>query len=294
MHVTRRLAALSALSFTRSALAQNLTTDQLNTVKERLAESALESWELGTRAQVLTALDTPSYSVLSTDVDLPPPTSQPPSSLDEVFDIAKMVVGNRSVSNRGATGPQPLISNSAAGDPPSVGVTILLANWTGRSGPDGVDYAGAAQDQLNFLLDDVPHTVDGAISHRIEQLQLWSDFVFMVPPFFAYYGVVTNNQSLVAQSYEQIRLYRQYLRDDGAGGLWKHMALGNSTDSGHWSTGKCTLLGVVAQRGLRTPAPSFYSHLQEMHGPPQACAACLAPSHAPNSPRACRMNRMIS
>jgi rhamnogalacturonyl hydrolase YesR len=64
----------------------------------------------------------------------------------------------------------------------------------------------------------------------------------MVPPFLAYYGVMTKNKSAVAESYNQIRLYRQYLRDQNASSLWKHMALGTNQDTGHWSTG---LLQVV-------------------------------------------------
>lgn len=59
----------------------------------------------------------------------------------------------------------------------------------------------------------------------------------MVPPFLAYYGVMTRNSSVVAESFNQIRLYRNYLRDQNATNLWRHMALGNSQDTGHWSTG---------------------------------------------------------
>ena len=59
----------------------------------------------------------------------------------------------------------------------------------------------------------------------------------MVPPFLAYYGVMTKNKSAVAESYNQIRLYRQYLRDESADNLWKHMAFGTNQDMDHWSTG---------------------------------------------------------
>ncbi|THG98168.1 hypothetical protein EW026_g3969 [Hermanssonia centrifuga] len=232
----RHFLAVSLLFHGFSA-AQNLTDDQLSQVKQRLAEGALQSWELGTRAQALTELDTPAYSVLTVDASLPPSQSSPPSSLDEVFGIAKSIVGNRSVSNDHVSGAQPLIADSAAGDPASIGVAVLLANWTGQASQDKLDYAGAATDQLNYLFNDVPHTSDGAISHRVSQLQLWSDFVYMVPPFLSYYGVVTSNQSMLQQGYNQIKLYRQYLRDGSAGGLWKHIVMGSGTDEGHWSTG---------------------------------------------------------
>lgn len=69
-----------------------------------------------------------------------------------------------------------------------------------------------------------------------------SDFVYMVPPFLAYYGLLTNNQSLITDAYTQIKLYRNYLRDTSAGNLWAHIVLGNNSngvanDPGHWSTG---------------------------------------------------------
>lgn len=230
------LLLLSTLAFP-SVHAQALTEEQINQVKARLAEGAKQSWELGTRAQALIEYDTPTYSVLN-DSSLPPSQSNPPDSLSEVFTIVKEVVGNRSRSNGFLQGPQPLIQDGSAADPASVGFAVLLANWTGRSSSDELDYAGAAQDQLDFLLNQVPRTDDGAISHRVSEVQLWSDFVYMVPPFLAYYGVITNNQSLVGEAYNQVKLYRQYLRDDGAGGLWKHVMLGSWNDEGHWSTGK--------------------------------------------------------
>jgi hypothetical protein len=76
----------------------------------------------------------------------------------------------------------------------------------------------------------------------------------MVPPFLAYYGVTTSNQSMLQEAYQQVRLYsplvdrslenkqislyRNYLSDASANGLWQHIVLGsNGTDPGHWSTG---------------------------------------------------------
>jgi rhamnogalacturonyl hydrolase YesR len=60
----------------------------------------------------------------------------------------------------------------------------------------------------------------------------------MVPPFLAYYGVLTQNETILSEAYTQISLYRNYLRDTGANNLWKHIQLGQTgTDDGHWSTG---------------------------------------------------------
>lgn len=157
-----------------------------------------------------------------------------------MLQIAHEIVANRSASNGGITGPQALINDTAAGDPASIGMCVLLANWTGQGKADGLDYAGAATDQLNFLYSSaVPKTSDGAISHRTDQLQLWSDSVYMVPPFLAYFGAVTKNQSLLLAAYTQISLYRSYLLDtnSSANGLWHHVVLGQGDDYGHWSTG---------------------------------------------------------
>ena len=65
-----------------------------------------------------------------------------------------------------------------------------IANWTGAPQPQlnvalnastpsgvkmgrGVSYDRMAREQVEYLLNDVPRTDDGAISHRIEQVQLW-------------------------------------------------------------------------------------------------------------------------
>lgn len=59
----------------------------------------------------------------------------------------------------------------------------------------------------------------------------------MVPPFLAYYGVVTQNRSLLEEAHTQISLYRNYLRDNSTG-MWKHVLLGSAdNDPGFWSTG---------------------------------------------------------
>jgi Glycosyl Hydrolase Family 88 len=228
------------------------------------------SWEIGTRAEALLELDSPSYAVFSPDT-LPPPQIIPDSVsslIQPVLDIASSIVYNRSLSNNNnnnASGPQPLMQDGSAGDLASIGVAVLLANWTGQGYYDNLDFARAATDQLDFLYQSVPRTSDGAISHRVSEVQLWcvffikkntglmhkyamitaivnhwgrSDFVYMVPPFLAYYGVVTRDRSKLVDAYNQIRLYRNYLRDTNASNLWKHVLLGSSgIDDGHWSTG---------------------------------------------------------
>lgn len=61
----------------------------------------------------------------------------------------------------------------------------------------------------------------------------------MVPPFLAYYGAFQQGDFkswLLQASYDQCRLYRNYLHDS-ATGLWRHIALGGSSDDNLWATG---------------------------------------------------------
>ncbi|KIM78044.1 hypothetical protein PILCRDRAFT_824760 [Piloderma croceum F 1598] len=223
-----------------TVLAQNLSDTLITVVESRLAQSAKRSWELGTQAQALLELNSPSYSVLSPQ-SLPPAPQIPlnmTDSMNTVLSIAHNVVANRTISNGNITGPQPLMNDTSAGDPASIGVAVLLASYTGQWSKDGLNYAGAAQDQLDYLLEVVPHTSDGAISHLVHEVQLWSDSVYMVPPYLAYYGVIFQNATILFQAYNQIRLYRSYLLDSSANNLWRHILLGaGAEDQGHWSTG---------------------------------------------------------
>ncbi|KAF8263731.1 Six-hairpin glycosidase-like protein [Lactarius quietus] len=258
MHVS--LTALSAL-FLVCVSAQGLTGEQIDTVQQLLAEGATHSWELGTRAQALLELSAPSFSVLTPFVPLPPSTSLNSSlnnSLANVFTIAQHAVEVLPPPPSNGSG-QPLTQgDGSAGDPASIGVAVLIANWTNLGGED---YANAATAQIQYLLGPaVPKTQDGAISHRISELQLWSDSVFMVPPFLAYYGVTTSNTSMLQEAYNQVKLYRSYLRNESAGGLWKHIVLGeNGTDPGHWSTGN-----GWAAAGISAFSPNFTSEINDL------------------------------
>ena len=59
----------------------------------------------------------------------------------------------------------------------------------------------------------------------------------MAPPYIAYFGMISQNQTLLSEAYNQISLYRNYLRDSSANNLWKHILLGTGIDEGHWATG---------------------------------------------------------
>lgn len=276
------LLSLCALALAPAAHAQNLSSSQVDTIRTHLAASAQQSWELGTRAQAILELDTPAWSVLTPGVTFPRSTDEfahPPDSLSEVLEIARTVVGRRSQENNGVVGPQPLLANSAAGDPPSIGFAVVLANLTGHTpGADNVSYATAAKDQLDYVLNNVPRTSDGAISHRDEQVQLWSDFVYMVPPFLAFYGVATGNESLLTEAVKQCRLYRQYLKDNGSDtdGLWRHILLGRGTDTGFWSTGELHSLCALLRRAIT----SFSGNAWAAAGMTRVLATIAASPHS--------------
>lgn len=132
------------------------------------------SWELGTRAQALLELSAPSYSVLTPSVRLPPPSSLDSSlndTLSDVFTIARSAVSALPPPPSNGTGQPLVLGDASAGDPASIGVAVLIANWTNLGGEY---YGAAATAQVQYLLGPaVPKTQDGAISHVVSQLQLW-------------------------------------------------------------------------------------------------------------------------
>ncbi|KAL9712558.1 hypothetical protein Ac2012v2_003795 [Leucoagaricus gongylophorus] len=209
-----------------------LAEEAIALVKENLISCANKSWELGAAAEALTELSWPTASVFNGSALPPPAHLRLVSNASDVISIANEVVSTKPASSL------PLIAGQgSSADPASIGVAVLLANWT-RSDLSNDAYAKAAADQLAYLLKDVPRSDTGAISHRTDQVQLWSDFVYMVPPFIAYYGALQggdDGQQLLQIAYDQCRLYRDALADES--GLWRHISLGSWQDENHWATG---------------------------------------------------------
>ncbi|KAL1742519.1 hypothetical protein HDZ31DRAFT_84088 [Schizophyllum fasciatum] len=274
---TGALALAAALPFAAAAdnSAEFLPESQIALVRDRLEELSQLSWELGTRAEALLEHDAPRWSVFA-DAPLPPPhAAAPDPGLQATLAIARRVVANWT----DVPGPQPLMPDGAAADPASNLLAVLLAAWLGEGGGGGeLDYEGAARDQLDYLWSaNVSRTEDGAISHREHPVSLWSDFVFMVPPAFAYQGVLSGNVSYVQEAYHQIALYRDYLRDPAAGGLWRHIVHGDWTDAGHWATGN----GWAAAGMLRVLATIRHSpYADEMRAEQADLTAWVREIHA--------------
>jgi len=94
-----------------------------------------------------------------------------------------------------------------------------------------------AKDQVYHLLYEVPRAPNGAISHREGEVQLWDDFIYMAPPFIAYYGASSLNETLVAEGANQVRWYREVLQDPVTK-LWGHILLGSWSEPSLWGTGE--------------------------------------------------------
>lgn len=142
------------------------------------------SWENGTRAQALLEIDHPELSVFYNPCLPITDTSGIP---EEVNAIAEYTIAHK------PNNTLMLTEDGSAADPASLGVAVLLANATLAN----VDYMPDIDQQNEWLLVVAPRTVDGALSHRVSQVQLWSDFIYMVPPYLAYYGAMTANASMI-------------------------------------------------------------------------------------------------
>ncbi|KAK0453338.1 Six-hairpin glycosidase [Armillaria borealis] len=208
-----------------------IDNDTLSLVLNNMVQVSTKSWELGTATEAMLEYSYPEFSVFNSSAFPPEHTLNTTYNASEVLDVASQVV--RAKSNTSMT----LVEDTAVGDPASLGVSVLLANWT-RTNQSDTSFSTAAGEELDYLLNYAPRSDSGAISHRSDQVQLWSDFIYMAPPFIAYYGALAGGDSevqLIQTAYEQISLYRDVLRDDN--GLWQHVALGSWNDTTHWATG---------------------------------------------------------
>ncbi|KAF9647034.1 Six-hairpin glycosidase [Thelephora ganbajun] len=205
----------------------------LTKVRANAIASAQRSWEVGTLTEALLEYSWPQLSVFNDAGSIPPARQLFTSNYPvDVVKIATDIVEKKPNDSLA------LVQDGSVGDPASIGFAVILANWTRNDTSDN-RFSVAAGSQLNYVLSHSPHTDDGAISHRTEQVQLWSDFVYMVPPFIAYFGAYDQPDAkkwLLQAAYDQCRLYRKYLQDSTTN-LWKHIELGSWQDEKLWATG---------------------------------------------------------
>ena len=147
----------AALLVAGGAQAVRLTDSRYDAVVKVLDQISRYSWENGTKAEALLESDYPSLSVFSPTNPFPLPNPLPSGDISKIIDIAATTLRNRPDYEVTAQGGKPLLEDAAAGDPPSLGVAVLMANASTNNGEvDGERYGDAAQEQLRYLLYDVP------------------------------------------------------------------------------------------------------------------------------------------
>ena len=171
----------------------------------------------------------PQLSIFDPAFNVSKLAETPVTALPAVYSII-----NRVVSAIPA-GQMQLVADGSTSDPASLGIGTVMAG--SMRNDDAARYKTAVTNQLDALLQQSPRTNEGAISHRTSQVQLWSDFMSMAPPFFAMEGLVGGNQTLLQIAYDQLRLYRDALLDQDTK-LFKHVVYGNDfQDEKLWTTG---------------------------------------------------------
>lgn len=191
-----------------------------------LAESLpSHSWEYGTTSEALLELYDPDYSVFGSK-PFPVPTLEKGKvrSLKYAADKIQFGAGSDGLVN----------GNGAVGDPASLGVSAILL------GKKDSAYINPVKQTMAYLVGSARRQWNGAISHRRDVTELWADFVYMAPPFLAYHAADTQNATLLLESVNQCRWYRQILRANTTApvqGTWHHIIGPQSADWGLWSTG---------------------------------------------------------
>ncbi|KAJ7579268.1 Six-hairpin glycosidase-like protein [Mycena floridula] len=184
------------------------------------------SWEYGTCMEALLELYNPDASVFgATPFPVVNQTAAAITSLAYAETTIVMGSGANGLSH----------GSGAVGDPASTGVAAVMLGKADSS------YEKAATAQLTYMLYDAPRFWNGAISQRANTPELWADFMYMAPPFIAFYAADKNNATLLYEAVNQCALYRQILQSNSTDsryqGLWQHIIGTESTDKGLWSTG---------------------------------------------------------
>jgi len=210
---------------------------------QAMVDKASHSWEWGTAAEALLELYDNELSVFGSD---PFPGGKIPNAdTDTVFALqyAKQYIN---------TNGQVFVSDSAVGDPASLGVSAILI------GQSDSTYIDASNRQANYILNEAPRWSNGAISQRPDIAELWADNMAMSLPFcrshfslfmsrelrnkstanalaVAYLAVQEGNISLMAETVTQCGLQRAVLKASDLN--WQHIIGPQSQDTGLWSTG---------------------------------------------------------
>ncbi|KAG6815337.1 hypothetical protein H0H87_002807 [Tephrocybe sp. NHM501043] len=217
------------------------------------------SWEYGTAAEALLELYNPHLSIFGSS-PFPVPTVQKNDTTALAYAASKINLknGTNGLGN----------DNGAVGDPLSLGVSAILL---GKTEPK---YTEAARQSVDFVLNTAPRFYNGAISHRASVAELWADFMYMAPPFLAYYAADTLNATLLLEAVNQCRYYRQVLQSNTTAvykGVWEHIIGPQSQDTGLWSTGNAwaaagmvRVLATVMRAPIAANAPWKHDAVQNL------------------------------
>ncbi|TFK63599.1 hypothetical protein BDN72DRAFT_861999 [Pluteus cervinus] len=228
VHINRHSTFLNLLASTSAAnnLAYPYDTGfDIQKVVDVALQSSSHSWEYGVAAEALLELYNPELSVFGAK-PFPVPTVQKDSVQSLAYASTKIEIGDG--VNGLSTG------SGSVGDPASLGVSAVLLGKTDQV------FADASSRQVVYMTQIAPRYSNGAISHRSDVAELWADFMYMGPPFLAYYAADTNDEQLFLDAINQARTYRQILQPPTPGncpGTWRHIIGPESQDTGLWSTG---------------------------------------------------------
>ncbi|KAH7098053.1 Six-hairpin glycosidase [Auriculariales sp. MPI-PUGE-AT-0066] len=194
-----------------------------------MVDNSKRPWERGTMMEAIIEHERPELSVFGAqqvpvgagDGPLPDAALQ---SLDEML------------ADRKDNGP--FQWDGSAADPASVGTAAMMHAIFS----DSDKYKDAVKDELIYLHQDVPRDSSyEIISHRADEFQAWADFLAMVPPTIAYYGVYQSDgyerERALKFAWRQCQGYRDILRDPDTG-LYRHIMEGPWNDQGLWATGQ--------------------------------------------------------
>jgi rhamnogalacturonyl hydrolase YesR len=202
-------------------------TFRVNAARTQIERLSSHSWEYGTGLEAMLELLEPERTVFALQ----------PFPADKIQKLPlKRPQGflwmQRHIRTKGE--PTLYADNYTNSDPASLGVAALML------GQSSTKTFQAATRQKDYLFNDAKRYSNGAISHRVEVAELWSDAVSMVPPFLAFYAVAANDLEIMKEAVRQCELHREVLRIDSGPkkGLWKHIVgPSDMADEGVWSTG---------------------------------------------------------
>jgi hypothetical protein len=125
------------------------------------------AWEFGTASETLLELYDPEISVFGSSLfSVTPGYLKSHQGSIQSLEYAKNVI----VIGTGANGLGD--GDGAVGDPASLGVSaVLLSDYL--SPYEGMIYEDASDEEVYYIMNEAPRWDNGAISHRVAELELW-------------------------------------------------------------------------------------------------------------------------